>query len=115
MTTAQDALTVQLEYFDFQWVKMGQIKLGQQIIQVSDDDPVAMLSESFSVLHHCNCCLTLWPPLSLIQRCCCPQGEVLLLDGDTVEDRVALLIIGGGKGGAMGLQPHLVSRVLHRI
>ena len=35
---------------------MGQIKLGQQIIQVSDDDPVAMLSESFSVLHHCNCC-----------------------------------------------------------
>ena len=24
-------------------------------------------------------------------------------------------IIGGGKGGAMGLQPHLILRMLHRI
>ena len=24
-------------------------------------------------------------------------------------------VIGGGKGGAMGLQPHLISGVLHRI
>ena len=28
MTTAQDALTVQLEYFDFQWVKNGSNQVG---------------------------------------------------------------------------------------
>ena len=28
---------------------------------------------------------------------------------------IILMAIGGGKGGAMGLQPHLILRVLHRI
>ena len=28
---------------------------------------------------------------------------------------IAMWPIGGGKGGAMGLQPHLILRVLHRI
>ena len=27
----------------------------------------------------------------------------------------ATIVIGGGKGGAMGLQPHLILRCLHRI
>ena len=43
---SQDALTVQLEYFDIsvaqKRVKSG-LTLGQRIIRVSDDDPVATL------------------------------------------------------------------------
>ena len=41
----KNALTVQLEYFDH-LVGCKQVEMVQLIIQVSDDDPVAMLSDT---------------------------------------------------------------------
>ena len=45
MNTAQDALTVQLEYLIIKWVKSG--SMGQWVIRDSDADPVATLIQIF--------------------------------------------------------------------
>ena len=44
--------------------------------------------------------------------------QVSLYDEDELFGTITKCVdygIGGGKGGAMGLQPHLILRVLHRI
>ena len=45
-----------------------------------------------------------------VYMCACARGCKL-----TLETQVVLKYIGGRKGGAMGLEPHLILRVLHRI